>query len=255
MKQNKTIIVLGMHRSGTSLVSGILTKLGINMGDKLFPKDPHNPFGHFEDIEFLRLNERILDSAGGHCNEPPTYDSIMDQQSIFDKEIIELIRRKSERKVWGWKDPRTSLTIDLYLPYISNPIFIFCKRNVAGVAASMYQRQKFPIIKGKQLKKKYDLFIEATCDRFPNIPILQINFEELLKEPEYWIDKIVSFTQLDSSSKQINKAVNFVSSRDKIKKKSDLIKLKKKIKIKLRNLIYGAKKILKVTLTIGKNPQ
>ncbi len=83
---------------------------------------------------------------------------------------------------------------------------------------------------------------------------MQINFEELLKEPEYWIDKIVSFTQLDSSSKQINKAVNFVSSRDKIKKKSDLIKLKKKIKIKLRNLIYSAKKILKVTLTIGKNP-
>jgi len=257
MKQykNRTIIVLGMHRSGTSLVSGILTKLDINMGDKLFPKDPHNPFGHYEDIEFLRLNERILDSAGGHCNEPPTYNSIIEQQSIFGKEIKELIRRKNERDFWGWKEPRTSLTIDLYLPYISNPVFIFCKRDATGVAESMYKRQKFPIIKGKQLKKKYDLFIEATCDRFPNIPILEINFEELLKEPEYWIDKIVSFAQLDYSHRKMKRAVNLVSSRDKIKRKSDLIKFRNNLDNKFSHLIYRIKKLIKIILRIQRNPK
>ena len=41
--QSKTVIVLGMHRSGTSMVAGILNKLDINMGKKMIGKSASNP--------------------------------------------------------------------------------------------------------------------------------------------------------------------------------------------------------------------
>ncbi len=239
--QKKTIIILGMHRSGTSLVSGIMTKLGVNMGDELFPKDPYNPLGHFEDVEFLKLNERILESAGGHCNEPPKYDIIIAQKQKFDEEIKNLVQRKDEREFWGWKEPRTSLTIDLYLPYISNPVFLFCKRDAAGVAESMHNRQEFPIDKGKLLKELYDTFVVETCNRFPEIPVLEIYFEELLNKPEYWIRKVISFTQLQISSKQLKNAVSFVSSKDDLIKRSNRIKSKTIIINYFRHLLHRIK--------------
>ena len=56
-KEIKTVVVLGMHRSGTSMTSAILEKLGINMGDETLGPLETNPIGHFEDRMFLELNK------------------------------------------------------------------------------------------------------------------------------------------------------------------------------------------------------
>jgi len=55
-----TVIVLGMHRTRTSLVSRICVELGVNMGDDLLGTHPSQPHGHWEDKEFYQLNQRIL---------------------------------------------------------------------------------------------------------------------------------------------------------------------------------------------------
>ena len=52
----QTVVILGMHRSGTSLTAGILHLLGVNMGDRLLPADKFNAQGYFE-------NQIILDLA------------------------------------------------------------------------------------------------------------------------------------------------------------------------------------------------
>jgi hypothetical protein len=71
MKNKKTIIILGMHRSGTSMVAGLLAKMGINMGDDLLGRSPSNPFGHFEDWDFVNLNDSILSKAKGSWDKLP----------------------------------------------------------------------------------------------------------------------------------------------------------------------------------------
>ena len=55
---NKTIIVLCMHRSGSSVVAGILSFLGVNMGEDLLPPTEHNPKGYYENPAFTYLNKR-----------------------------------------------------------------------------------------------------------------------------------------------------------------------------------------------------
>ncbi|HMB65244.1 MAG TPA: hypothetical protein VKO42_00060, partial [Patescibacteria group bacterium] len=56
----KTVVVIGMHRSGTSLVAGIMQCLGVDMGSNLLSGNRGNPLGFFEDEDILDLNKRIL---------------------------------------------------------------------------------------------------------------------------------------------------------------------------------------------------
>lgn len=114
----KTYVVLGMHRSGTSFLSGALIQAGANMGDTL-AKNVN------EETCFQSLNTRILNSAGGSWDSPPSGGSIAAQGEKYSKEILATItRHKGDR--WGWKDPRTSLTFDLYEPHLGGDVYLYC---------------------------------------------------------------------------------------------------------------------------------
>lgn len=153
-KTTKAFIVLGMHRSATSLVAGALRNFGVDMGKELLGGSTSKISPHFEDMDFLRLNEQILHTAGGSWRNPPSEKRILALRKKFAPEIKKLVEGKSG--LWGWKDPRTTLTIKLYLPYLKNPHFICCFRNPLEVAKSLYRRQKMPIKEGLKLAKIYN---------------------------------------------------------------------------------------------------
>ena len=152
-KTTKTFIVLGMHRSATSLVAGGLHNFGVDMGKKLLG-GPDSNYNELEDMDFLRLNWKILKEAGGSWDNPPSEKKILALKEKFAPEIKKLVENKSG--LWGWKDPRTTLTIKLYLPYLKNPHFICCFRDPLEVAKSLYKRQKMPIEKGLKLAGIYN---------------------------------------------------------------------------------------------------
>ena len=58
------IVVLGMHRSGTSAVAGTLTKLGGAAPKHLLTADSGNPRGYFESVAFMEFHDELLASAG-----------------------------------------------------------------------------------------------------------------------------------------------------------------------------------------------
>ena len=158
----KTVIVLGMHRSATSMVARALhTCKEVDMGDYLLGSMSSNPKGHFEDRLFLSLNSDILHAAGGDWDDPPSCEKIAQQADQFSKRIKTAIRgsmKRAEEKgypAWGWKDPRTILTIDLYMPYLDNPQFIITLRNPHDIAKSLQERDGFSIERGLNLAKEY----------------------------------------------------------------------------------------------------
>ncbi|MCK4816954.1 hypothetical protein KA005_14390, partial [bacterium] len=59
------IIILGMHRSGTSIVANMLHRIGISMGEDLLKSDKFNPNGYYEDADFLGINKGILTNSEG----------------------------------------------------------------------------------------------------------------------------------------------------------------------------------------------
>ena len=155
--------MLGMHRSATSMIARALHKSGeVDMGEDLLLELPDNPRGHYENRRFLDLNIRILESAGGSWRSPPSKDKILRQKDKFDDEIKNVIESevsKAKKKglgSWGFKDPRTVLTIDLYLPHLPSPQFIICYRNPEDIAKSLNKRDNISIRKGIKLAKVYN---------------------------------------------------------------------------------------------------
>ena len=162
----KTLIVLGMHRSITSLIAKGIADNKVYIGDTLMPPNGGNPNGYWEDVDFVKMNNKLLALAGGDWRHPPPEMKILSLKESYRSEIKKLIRRKEERvkeiffreneRIWGWKDPRTTLTIKLYLPYLTNPHFILCFRNPLEVAKSFNRTEKLPITEGVNLWREYN---------------------------------------------------------------------------------------------------
>ncbi len=130
-----------MHRSGTSLVAKVLEKSGIFMG---VVKD-HN----YEAMHFLSLNQQTLWAAGANWITPKVPDQIFWKSMPADVLFYEHYRTygrwkqfllKAKTPAWGWKDPRNTFTLPMWLKRYPNARIIHVTRNVDDVAASLAKR-------------------------------------------------------------------------------------------------------------------
>lgn len=157
----KTIVVLGMHRSATSLVARTLNS-EVHMGEKLLVGLKDNPKGHYENVHIIRLNDKILRQSGGSWHNPPPTDKILEIGEKYKDEMNDIISSEisiAEEKgleSWGFKDPRTALTIGAWLEHLPNPQFVVCYRNPSDIAKSLNKRNNFTIDKGLKLTTEYN---------------------------------------------------------------------------------------------------
>lgn len=180
--QCEVVVVLGCHRSGTSAVASILDALGVNMGTRTLGAAPSNPWGHCEDKEFLGLNVRILKALAGLWRDIPSGPYLDKLPENLLRELENLVMKKSESTLWGWKDPRTSLLLDVYKPYLfkcypehGSVRFIRSHRRQQDIVRSLMQRDgdgDWP-----SLVRTYNRRIE---EQIGDIPTLDVQFEALL---------------------------------------------------------------------------
>ena len=120
MTSKSIVCILGMHRSGTSLLARILNLLGVSLGPEkqLLPANFANPKGYWEHQGFIELNDRILAWAGGSYSRPPTFPVGWDTAPCLEHlraSALALIHRDfANAEIWGWKDPRTCLTLPFW---------------------------------------------------------------------------------------------------------------------------------------------
>lgn len=136
-----TLIVLGMHRGGTSLAAGLAERLGYHMGPYQRPPDKWNPTGYFEDVEIRDINQKILQAAGGWWADPPSEEAIEYTGGYFRDKMryLVLVHRRLDR--WGWKDPRTCLTAPLWHSCVMHPKYLVVHRDPQDVVASLMSRE------------------------------------------------------------------------------------------------------------------
>jgi hypothetical protein len=226
---NQHIIILGMHRSGTSLVAGCLSKIGLFLGSELLGKNASNPLGHFEDQNLIELNDRILAAAGGTWDNPPPREKILNQAGAFHADITSLVSSMPSG-TWGWKDPRLSLTIELFRPYIENPVFIVCQREFMRIAESLYNRNTIPVERGIELALLYRQRIDAFFECYPDLRRISVSHEDMCSDPGRIIRLLCSFLHIELKPGQYRKSVRFVVSKTKIRRlkrrihRGDLVK-------------------------------
>ena len=211
-------MVVGMHRSGTSLISSWLYRCGLQLGEHLLEAGNGNVEGHFEDVEFLRMHEEILTSndfpASGYV-----YDKVIDISIYQLEKLKSVIKIKNQRyPQWGWKEPRTCLFLDLYRELLPNSKYLVIVRDYAAVVHSLLKRdfaeyeQKY--LRGKKLQRFVWLhlrrqntsrkFYKAHAEDYLKIYIeYNQHILDTLKElpPEDYM--VVNYSLLEKSDKEV----------------------------------------------------
>ena len=150
------LLVLGMHRSGTSALAGVLAKLGAYPGSSLMPAhEDINPKGFWEHEEIVRLHDDLLamlDAAWD--DECPLADRWWANPAVVPvrEELIALLKRDfCDQPLWVVKDPRLChllpLWRDIFNEVACTPSYVHVLRDPGEVAKSLNRRDRMPVEK------------------------------------------------------------------------------------------------------------
>ncbi len=132
------IIILGMHRSGTSLLAGSLEAAGLFLGD-VNNAAPHNKKGNKENISLRDFNDSLLARVNADWRSPPT-TPIAWSASEQNKALILCQNYIDHAPAWGFKDPRSLWTLEGWLDLFPNAKLIGVFRHPALVMQSLNDR-------------------------------------------------------------------------------------------------------------------
>lgn len=161
-RDHQVFLVLGMHRSATSVVAQGLHEAGVYMGDRLLGAHASNPQGHWENMDFLELHIQLLSEAGGTWKSPPD-DAALEKAWKKNTENIQQVLTQTQTdangRAWGWKDPRTVLFAKQYIKMLYSmncDIFLInCWRGAGLIAKSLQKRNGLPFADGLRLAEYY----------------------------------------------------------------------------------------------------
>lgn len=174
--KEKTVVIVGVQRGGTSMAAGVARELGVNLGKNLG--------NNHEDPEFL---SKDLDKL---------------------REVI--ASRNQNFDVWGWKMPHSSEYLLELLDDVRNPFVIVVIRNLLAMAESQMKRSeakfenafKFSL---SRLVQVSSLIPDLTC------PTLLVNYEDAISNPKKFVDEMSSFLFLNPTAEQTTRAIDMIN--------------------------------------------
>lgn len=188
MKKGKVVIILGMHRSGTSCLAGTLESRGLYLGN-VQTYSPFNKKGNRENPIIFNFQESIFNKVDSSWYDPPTEK--VPVTAKISEQYLEIISEFKGKDYWGFKDPRTVFTLDLWLPLLSDyEIYLIASfRHPLAVGASLEKRNNFSIEKGVDLWKRYNQKLIHISDSLP------INFIDFNQPGEAYQKRIAVFCE------------------------------------------------------------
>ena len=141
-----TVLILGMHRSGTSFLAGLLQEMGVFIGDQLVGPQRGNPRGHFEAEEFLAFHQRLIreqrkDSRRAFDEDLLVQAPLPGEFSGTEREQARGLLEKLRRPGWhGWKEPRTCLFLSAWRQLLPDARSVVVYRHPLEVHQSLLRR-------------------------------------------------------------------------------------------------------------------
>jgi hypothetical protein len=284
-KTQAPIIIIGMHRSGTSMMTGMLRQLGLFIGANKDNNDESN--------FFQRMNDWALKQAGGSWDNPEMIDdllanptmrglvtdyfrfSLQSPRQLFFLDWRNYLRGQRIESLttpWGWKDPRNTYTLPLWLDIFPDAKVIHIYRNGIDVAESLrvrwqkdlehvqkvYQRQKpffsvlpklrtFPLsVRCSDLEQGFKLWemhlqraqdhVQALGDR-----AIEVKYEDFLSSPLEHLRALAEFSGLNTNEATLREITSQVrdSRSQAYKKNPELLAFSRSVNERLERYGYN----------------
>jgi len=190
MKQT-CILILGMHRSGTSALTGTLSMLDVDLGKDLMQANEGNEKGYFENTNFYNINEDLLSQIDSSWE-----DVFFDETKLANiqdtNKLNSLLKKEfKDSRIFSIKDPRLAYLFPVYERVLKeldiNIKIIIPYRNPIEVASSLTTRNNFSLEKGMLLWAYHILLSEKFSRGHQRI---FIEFNELMSNTKDVIQQI-----------------------------------------------------------------
>ena len=185
LKEPATLILLGMHRSGTSVVTGLLGLCGAWVGDQkeLTGAGKENPKGFFERRDIRNICDSLLFSAGADWWKVSDFQA----SKVPDDALAELgpnfgriVNGLKQHGPCVIKEPRLCLLYPILQEFVESPVIVHTLRNPVEIAKSLRTRNNFAISQGLALWEFYTRRALAASAAFPRV---FISYENLVSDP------------------------------------------------------------------------
>ncbi len=179
------ILVLGMHRSGTSLVARLLNMMGVYFAPEGLSTgaNEENPKGFWERQDVRALNDALLHAAGADWHRLSAFslDQIPGEAvAEFRTKARKIILAMDAHRPWFLKEPRFCLLAPLWLELLETPLCLLVYRSPLEVARSLEMRNHFSLAFGVALWERYTV---AALDAIRGHSRLQVNHADILAAP------------------------------------------------------------------------
>lgn len=183
------MIVLGTHRSGTSLVTRLINMMGafFDSGHASIGFTDENPKGFWERSDVISCNDRLLSLHGSAWDRlsswklaPSKVRKASPALEEVEKDLHTILKTLDANRPWVVKDPRLCLTFPHWRQKLEKPVIICVHRDPMEVALSLKTRHGFSIAHGLALWEYYTVNL---LHSIRGLPVIFVGHRQLLSDP------------------------------------------------------------------------
>jgi hypothetical protein len=195
MPSSRAVLVLGMHRSGTSALARGLQMLGVHLGNDFLSPQSDNPTGYWEDRNIYELNERLLAAFGLKWEDVALIDDGRWEEPEVEtlrSEAVEYIRSKfMDHPLWGFKDPRTIRLLPFWRSVLHSldveASYLLVIRNPRSVANSLMRRHGMDAVTAHLL---WLVYVVPNLSKIADRPFIVADYDIVMAEPRQQLERI-----------------------------------------------------------------
>jgi O-antigen biosynthesis protein len=211
----RAVLILGMHRSGTSACARGMQALGAYLGTDFLDTRPDNPTGYWEDRNICELNERVLGALGLKWTDISLIDnadwSKLAVQSLMAEAVEYLRATFTSHRLWGFKDPRTIRLLPFWQSVIKllevDECYLLAIRNPLSVAASLLQRQNMAPVTAHLLWLAY---MVPYLSRLATRQFVVVDYDVLMDQPLAQLERIADGLNISLDERTRGEVDSFV---------------------------------------------
>jgi hypothetical protein len=216
------IVVLGMHRSGTSLAAEIAYQWGAYADTSLFIEtNDGNPRGYWEHRALVELNDDLLAAVHSSWKVPPTAEGLkhlarLGKRSSFRQRAEKLLATmNAHEKVWLWKDPRLCILLPFWKEIWEGIVYLVPIRDPIAISSSLCARGDFSAPAALLLWQKYMATLISDEDLFSKA--LFFSYDELLRDGPEVCDRICRFLDKNTAMEDEGREIRLARMLESVK--------------------------------------